>query len=152
VDAITELGPGAQVESQNKGIKQIFRKIQPAFALRIVLKVPVPCASLLQFGRIVSQKQGRQPRIRGHSRQSGLFLQRGIQRAVFVSGAVVVAECNQRLSSSHKFFWPFKMIVLFQFVLHHRAVLTVNHEDSLLNFNAFDFVSENRKRIAAETA
>jgi len=58
------LDPGAQVESQNKGIKQIFRKIQPAFALRIVLKVPVPCASLLQFGRIVSQKQGRQPRIR----------------------------------------------------------------------------------------
>ena len=53
------LAAGAQVESQNTRIEQIFGEIQPAFALGLVFEIPVPVACLLQFGRIVSQVQRR---------------------------------------------------------------------------------------------
>ena len=42
------------------------------------------------------------------------------------------------------------MIVLLQFVLHHRAVLTLDHEHGLLDLDALDFVGEDRKWIKAE--
>ena len=42
------------------------------------------------------------------------------------------------------------MIVFLQLVLNYGAVLTVDHENGLLDLDAFDFVSEDRKWIEAE--
>ena len=46
--------------------------------------------------------------------------------------------------------WPTPADCSSQFVLHDRAVFTVNHEDSLLDLDAFDFVREDRKWIETE--
>src|SRR5271166_5840756 len=42
------------------------------------------------------------------------------------------------------------MIVLLQFVVHHRAVFAVDHEHCLLDLNALDFVGEDGKWIEAK--
>src|SRR5208337_13759 len=45
---------------------------------------------------------------------------------------------------------PLRMIVLLQFVVHHRAVFAVDHEHCLLDLNALDFVGEDGKWIEAK--
>src|SRR5579862_3815006 len=42
------------------------------------------------------------------------------------------------------------MIVLLQFVVHHCAVFTMDHEHGLLDLNALDFVGEDGKWIEAK--
>src|SRR2546430_7346362 len=42
------------------------------------------------------------------------------------------------------------MIVLFQLIVDDRTILALNHEDGLLDLNAFDFIGENRKWIETE--
>src|SRR5713226_8054873 len=42
------------------------------------------------------------------------------------------------------------MVVLSQFIVNDRAVLPINHEDGLLDLDAFDFIREDRERIEAE--
>src|SRR3954449_1614551 len=73
-----------------------------------------------------------------------------IDRAILVSGTVVLAECDQRLEFKAQILDSLWMVVLSQLVLHDRAVFAVNHKHGLLDFNSFDFVSENRKRIKTE--
>jgi len=79
-----------------------------------------------------------------------MLLDRWIDGAILVCGAVVIAECDQRPNLKTQVLWPFWVIILLQFVLHDRTVLAVDHEDGLLDLNALDFVDEGRKWIETE--
>ena len=85
-----------QVETQKAGIEEIFREIETAFALDVILKVPVPLACFPQLNSVVGQMKRRQSLIRSDGRQPRPLLYRSIDRTVFVSRAVVVAEGDQR--------------------------------------------------------
>ena len=98
----------------------------------------------------MSQMQRRQSLVRSDGRQSGTLFHVTIDGPIFVCGAVIVAECDQRPELKLQILESFGMIVLLQFVLHHGAVLTLNHEYGLLDLNALDFVSEDGKWIEAE--
>src|SRR6266478_5828571 len=140
----------AQVETQNQGVEEVLREIEPPFAFDVIFKVPVPVPRLPQFGRIVGQEQRRQSLIRSDTRQSRTLLDRGIDGAVLVGGAVIVAERDQRPQFKPQLLWSFWVIVLLQFVLHDRAVFTMNHEDGLFDLDALDFVGEDRKWVEAK--
>src|SRR6266567_8904102 len=137
----------AEVETQNQGVEEVLREIEPPFAFDVIFKVPVPVPHLPQFGSIVGQEQRRQSLIRSDTRQSRTLLDRGIDCTVLVGGAVIVAERDQRPQFKPQFLWPFRMVVLLQFVLHDRAVFTVDHENRLLDLDALDFVGEDRKWV-----
>src|SRR6266567_2113614 len=119
----------AQVETQNQWVEEVLREVEPPFAFDVIFKVPVPVPRLPQFGSIVGQEQRRQSLIRSDTRQSRTLVDRGIDCTVLVGGAVIVAERDQRPQFKPQLLWPFWMIVLLQFVLHDRAVFTMDHEN-----------------------
>ena len=86
------MGVRKQIEAQDEVIEKIFAEIQATLTLDIVFKIPVPVAGLLQFNRVVGQKQSRQSGVRRHGRQLWRLLHRGIQPAIGVGRAVIVAE------------------------------------------------------------
>src|SRR5258708_308835 len=90
------------------------------------------------------------PFVGSEGRQSRSLFDGGIDAAIFVSGAVIVAKGNQRPDFQQQILGRFRVIVFSQFVLHDGAVLAVDHENGLLDLNAFDFVGENREWIEPE--
>ena len=95
----------AQVETQNQGIEEVFREIESAFALGVIFEVPVPVACLPQFDSVVSQMQRRQSLVRSDARQSRALLDLWIDRSILVSGAVIVAERDQRPEFKPQVLW-----------------------------------------------
>ena len=139
-----------QIKTQDQRIEKVFGEIETAFPFGVIFKVPVPVASFLHLAGVVSQMQRRQSLVRSDGRQSRALFHLSIDGAILVSGAVIVAECDQRPEFKAQILEPFRMIVFLQFVLHHGAVLTLDHEYGFLDLNALDFVSEDRKWIEAE--
>src|SRR4051812_39125447 len=88
--------------------------------------------------------------VRCEGRHSWAVFYLRVDGAILVSCAVIVAECDQGPDFKTQVLEPFGMIILLQFVLHHCAVLSMDHEYRLLDLDAFDFVSENRKWIETE--
>ena len=112
MEAITEAwARGTQIEAQDEGIEEIFRKIQTAFALDVIFEIAVPIARLLQLRGVVGQIERRQSLVRSDGRQPGPSSTRWIQRAVLVGGAVVVAEGDQRPDFEPQVLWRFRMVV-----------------------------------------
>jgi len=52
------LASEAQIEAEDQRIEEVFRKIEPAFALGVVLEIAIPITGLSQVNRIVGQVQG----------------------------------------------------------------------------------------------
>src|SRR5260370_39351 len=115
--------------SLNQGVEEIFREIEPPVAFDDIFKVPVPVPCLPEFGSIVGQIQRRQSLIRSDPRQSRMLLDRRIDGTILVGGAVIVTERDQRPEFKPQLLWPFWVIVLLQFILHDRAVFTMDHEN-----------------------
>src|SRR6266851_3640113 len=139
-----------QVETYHQRIEEVFSEIETAFALRLVFKIAIPFAGFPQLGSVVGQVQRWKAFVGSEGRQSRSLFDGGIDAAIFVSGAVIVAKGNQRPDFQQQILRRFRVIVFSQFVLHDGAVLAVDHENGLLDLNAFDFVGENRKWIEAE--
>jgi hypothetical protein len=58
-----------------------------------------------------------------------MLLDSWIDGTVLVGGAVIIPECDQRPDFKPQLLWLFWMIVLLKFVLHDRAVFTMEHEN-----------------------
>ena len=94
--------------------------------------------------------QRRQSLVRSEGRQSRTLFRVTIDGHIFMCGAVIVAECDQRPELKPQTVEPFRMIVFLQLILHHRAVLAMDHEHGLLDLDTLNFVGEVRKWIKAE--
>src|SRR5216683_5588996 len=94
--------------------------------------------------------QCRQPSVRSDAGYPRILFYGSVDFAVFVSGAVIIAKGNQRPDFKPQILRPFRVIIVLEFVLHHGAVLTIDHENSFLDLDALDFVGEDRKRIEAK--
>src|SRR5271157_528548 len=94
--------------------------------------------------------QGRQALIGSKSGQTRVLFYLSTDRSILVSGAVIVTECNERSQFKAQVLDPLWMIVLLQFVVHHGAVFTVDHEHCFLDLDALDFVGEDGKWIEAK--
>ena len=64
--------------------------------------------------------------------------------------AVIVAKRDQRPDLQPQALGRLRSICALELILHDGRVLAVDHEDRLLDHDAFDFISENGKRIEAE--
>src|SRR6266446_3057930 len=91
-----------------------------------------------------------QPLVRSDAGYPRILFYGSVDLAVFVSGAVVIAKGDQWPDFQPQILRRFRMIIFLEFVLHHGAVLTVDHENSFLDLDALDFVGEDRKRIEAK--
>src|ERR1700751_6046918 len=67
-----------------------------------------------------------------------------------MSGAVIIAKCDQGPDFQPQILRRLRMIVFLKFVVDNCAVLALNHENRLLDLNAFDFIREDREWIEAE--
>src|SRR6476660_8246084 len=95
----------------------------------------------------MGQMQRGQPVVRSDARRSGDFLHCRVDGSVLAGCAVVITERDEWANLKLQVPGRLRMIVQSQFVLNGRAVLSVNHEDGLFEFDALDFIRKDGKRI-----
>src|SRR5579864_6083815 len=91
--------------------------------------------------------QSGQPLIRRNTSQAGLRTDGAVDRAIFVSQAVIIAESEQgaKLKEDCTGFAG-----ALHFILHDRRVLALNHENGLLDLNTLNFKREDGEWLEAE--
>ena len=103
-------------------------------------------AGRLKIARRVRQKKGGKIAVRREFHQPGIRLEGGVERAILVGGAVVIAErregpyfqCAVRGGSAA------------QLVLDDSSVFALYHEDRFFDLQAVHFIDEHGERVLAE--
>jgi len=144
------LAAQAQIETQYKGIEEVLREIEPAFAFDVIFKVVIPNARFPELYGVVRQVHARQSLISSETRQSGTLLHRWAEGAVLVSRVVVVPECHQRMDLQSQVLGYFETVVLPQFIVNNRTVFAVNHKHGLLDLDVAYLIRKNWKRVEAK--
>src|SRR5207247_7897714 len=125
-------------------IKEIFDKIQPAFTLERVVEILVPVALRIQLVCVMWEIKDRLVRIRLY-RSELLVVQTNasIQSFVFVRQRVVIPERNERpqFQLNRPCFFSGEAI------LNDRCILSVHHEQRLLDPRSEEHTSELQSRV-----
>ena len=135
-------------EPEREWTEKIFMEIQPSLLLNSILEVSIPETVCLNLSRFISKMQCRKIRIGGNTHPAFRDFDTGIQSAVFVRGAVVIAKRNQRpnfeavvQAVSFRGVRPAKLI------LHNCRVFALHHEHRFLDLDSISLVSEDGKWI-----
>ena len=118
---------------------------EPALTFDLVLEAAIPVAVPVNFVCVVSEMQSGKPGVSGEADASGFFVNLAVDPRVLVNPAVKIAKGDERANLKRDI--RGRIVAIAHVVMNDRAVLAVDHEDRLLNLDAFDFVSENREWI-----
>ena len=91
--------------------------------------------------------QSGQPLIRRNTGQAGLRTDGAVDRAIFMSQAVIIAESEQRAKLKED---CTGFAGALHFILHDCRVLALNHENGLLDLNTLNFKREDWEWLEAE--
>ncbi len=141
--------PFRQIETQGEGVEQVFLEIQTTLPLDAIFEIEKPLALRDQFLRVMGEEKVRKTGIGLHAHQPLSGIERRIQRVVMMRSAVIIAKGDQRAKLQHAL-WFRGIVDGTDFILHHRGIFTMDHEDALLDLQAGHAVGEHRKRIQAE--
>ena len=137
----------SQIETQYQRIEKVLPIVEPALLLDDVLEVPIPVARAVNLAAGMRETELGKTRIRRARDEAGCGLDRRVERAVLMRGAVIIAESDQRPQLECAS--DLRGGLSYQ-VLNHRGVFPMNHEDGFFDLQPVDFVDVHGEGILAE--
>src|SRR5258705_7181787 len=126
--------------------KKIFGKVQAALLLDAVLKVAIPETVRINLANIMSEMERRQIVVWRYGRKAIFAVDLVVENVVLMSCTVIVAKGNQGTNLKLD---TLKSLIgcSLQLVMHDDSVLSLHHENRLLQSQSLDFVGKHRKGI-----